>query len=91
MNKRKTFTLQQWQEKMRQCYFDKDNKRGTMPTFAWLVEEIGELATALLNNNKDAAREEIADVIAWTLSLANLLGIDVEEAMLLKYGDTCTK
>lgn len=73
------------QEKIKEMYFEKDKLRGTYGTFTWLVEEVGELAEALLTGNRDAIEEEIADVIAWTVSVANLLGVDVEEALRKKY------
>jgi NTP pyrophosphatase (non-canonical NTP hydrolase) len=73
------------QEKIKEMYFEKDKLRGTYGTFTWLVEEVGELAEALLSGNRDAIEEEIADVIAWTVSVANLLGVDVEEALRKKY------
>lgn len=66
-------------------YFKKDSERGLYATFTWLVEEVGELAEALLSNNKDSIEEELADVIAWTFSIANLTNIDVEEALRKKY------
>jgi len=74
------------QEYIREEYFEKDSRRGLYATFAWLVEEVGELAEALLNGDKSSVEEEIADVIAWTISVANLLGIDVEKAFAKKYG-----
>jgi len=73
------------QEKMKTLYYEKDSQRGIYATFAWLVEEIGELAEALLSQNKDAIEEEIADVIAWTLSIANLVGINAERSFCKKY------
>lgn len=73
------------QEKMKEFYFKKDAERGIYATFTWLVEEVGELAEALLANNKSSIEEELADVIAWTFSVANLAGIDVEEALRKKY------
>lgn len=78
--------LREVQRKMKELYYENDSKRGLFPTFTWLVEEVGELAEALLSNDLKACEEEIADVIAWTLSVANLLGIDVEEALRKKYG-----
>jgi len=66
-------------------YFEKDSQRGLYGTFTWLVEEVGELAEALLSGNKDSIEEEIADVLAWTISIANLTNIDVEEALRKKY------
>ena len=74
------------QDKMKTFYYEKDSKRGLYATFTWLVEEIGELAEALLSQNREAIEEEIADVIAWTLSIANLVGINAESSLCKKYG-----
>jgi NTP pyrophosphatase (non-canonical NTP hydrolase) len=78
---------------MKKLYFHKDSKRGIKDTFVWLVEEIGELAKILKNQNidKEKASEEIADIIAWTNSLSNLLDIDVEKALYDKYPNKCKK
>ncbi|MCC6044149.1 MAG: nucleotide pyrophosphohydrolase [Desulfurococcaceae archaeon] len=73
------------QEAMRIAYYERDRRRGLHATFTWLVEEVGELAEAVLEEDRKKVEEEIADVIAWTLSIANLLGVDVEEAMRRKY------
>jgi len=73
------------QEKMKELYYVKDSERGVYATFTWLVEEVGELAEALLSKNKDSLEEELADVLAWTVSVANLVGIDLEEALRKKY------
>ncbi len=74
------------QEWMRKTYFERDRARGVYATFTWLVEEVGELAEALLKGDEKAVAEEIADVLAWTLSLANLVGVDAESALKSKYG-----
>ncbi len=66
-------------------YFERDNARGLFPTFAWFVEEVGELAEALLKGDRELIEEEIADVLAWLVSIANLLNIDVERAFIKKY------
>jgi len=74
------------QEFMKREFLERDQARGLFATFTWLVEEVGELADALLKNNREKIEAEIADVIAWTLSLANLLGINVARALDKKYG-----
>lgn len=79
-------TIKEAQKLMHQMFFKRDSERGVYATFTWLVEEVGELANAILNNDTENIEEEIADVIAWTLSLANLLGIDAEKAFRKKYG-----
>jgi NTP pyrophosphatase (non-canonical NTP hydrolase) len=77
--------LKEIQKKLMDLYYEKDKERGLYPTFTWLVEEVGELADALLSKDKKSIEEEIADVIAWVISIANLLEIDVEEALRQKY------
>ncbi|MGC9071785.1 MAG: MazG nucleotide pyrophosphohydrolase domain-containing protein [Acidilobus sp.] len=74
------------QEAMKSEYFEKDSQRGLFPTFAWFVEEVGELGEALLKRDQSGVAEELADVIAWALSIANLMGVDAEEALAAKYG-----
>lgn len=66
-------------------YFERDRMRGLYATFTWFIEEVGELADALLNMKQDSLEEEFADVLAWLLSLANLVNIDLEEAFKKKY------
>jgi NTP pyrophosphatase (non-canonical NTP hydrolase) len=74
-----------FQDAMREAYYQRDSERGLFKTFAWLVEEVGELAEALLSGDKSSIEEAIADVIAWTFSVANLVGVDVEKALWRKY------
>jgi NTP pyrophosphatase (non-canonical NTP hydrolase) len=78
--------LREAQRLIRDKYFERDSARGVYATFTWLVEEVGEVADSLLKMDMRGLREEVADVFAWLLSLANLLGIDVEEAFMEKYG-----
>ncbi len=85
--------ISEFQDLIRNLYFKKDSERGINNTFIWLVEEIGELAT-LLNKqliDSDKISEELADVIAWATSIANLMEIDLEEALTFKYPGKCKK
>ena len=75
------------QNEMKRLFYERDSKRGIFATFTWLVEEVGELGEALLKGDLRAVEEEIADVIAWTLSLANLVGVDAQKAFRRKYPD----
>lgn len=70
---------------IKQTYYERDSSRGIYSTFTWFVEEVGELAEALIEMDKKALEEEIADVFAWLLSVANLVGVDLEEAFKKKY------
>ncbi len=80
-------TIRCAQEAIRRVYYERDSRRGLHATFTWFVEEVGELAEALLGKRGfEGLEEEIADVLAWLLSIANLVGVDVEKAFANKYG-----
>ncbi len=76
---------------MRRVYFHRDFKRGIKGTYDWLVEEVEELGEALTTTDKKALENEFADVIAWLASLANVTGVDLENAALNKYDNKCPK
>ncbi|WP_457741606.1 MazG nucleotide pyrophosphohydrolase domain-containing protein [Thermococcus sp.] len=81
--------IHEFQEMIREIYFHKDSKRGVEKTFLWFVEEVGELSEAIRKGDREAMEEEFADVLAWLASLANLLGVDLEEATKKKYPGVC--
>ncbi|MHA2290388.1 MAG: MazG nucleotide pyrophosphohydrolase domain-containing protein [Promethearchaeota archaeon] len=85
--------ISDFQELLKTLYLQKDMKRGVKSTFIWLIEEIGELAAILKSKeiDKQKASEEIADIIAWTISVGNILNVDVEEAIVNKYPNKCKK
>jgi len=78
-------TIREFQELIRKYYYERDSKRGLERTFIWFIEEVGELARAINKGGRENIEEEIADVAAWLVSVANLLGIDLEKAILKKY------
>ncbi len=82
-------TLGALQQMIRQLYGAKDEARGDAATFLWLTEEFGELATALRSGTPEELALEMADVLAWLATLANIAGVDLEEAVRAKYGSGC--
>ncbi len=82
-------TLSALQRIILQMYGQKDAARGDAATFLWLTEEFGELATALRSGTQDELAAEMDDVLAWLATLANIRGIDLEAAVLSKYGRAC--
>ncbi|MEK7710501.1 MAG: MazG nucleotide pyrophosphohydrolase domain-containing protein [Planctomycetota bacterium] len=82
-------TLDDLQALIDKMYSDKDRERGTPATFLWLVEEIGELATALREGTHEEKCGEFADVIAWLVTLANINDVNLTEALQAKYGTGC--
>lgn len=83
-------TLREFQSVIEATYGARDRARGRDATFRWLVEEVGELARAIRDNGPAALRDEVADVLAWTVSVASLCGVDVEAAA-ARYADGCPK
>ena len=69
-----------FQDFLRRTYGARDAERGVLCTFAWLVEEIGELSRALRDGGEQEVQREGSDVLAWLVSLANLLGVDLSAA-----------
>lgn len=82
-------SLSEFQELIREMYLEKDLARGVEGTFLWLMEEVGELATALRNGTHEERLGEFADVLAWLTTIANVSGVDLSEAVTRKYGSGC--
>ena len=83
-------TVAEFQGLIRERYFPTDSARGVPGTFMWFVEEVGELATALMQCAPEKQptpeqlanlQEEFADVLAWLMTLANISGVDMERAL----------
>jgi NTP pyrophosphatase (non-canonical NTP hydrolase) len=82
-------TLSALQQMILQMYGAKDAARGDAAIFLWLTEEFGEMASALRGGSQDELAAEMADVLAWLATLANIRGIDLEAAVQRKYGQGC--
>ena len=81
------------QARIRDLFGAKDARRGVEGTFMWFMEEVGELSAALRDPAADPEnlKLEFADVLAWLATLANIAGVDLEDAMRRKYGAGCPK
>ena len=82
--------ISELQQTLRRTYYERDARRGADATFRWLTEEVGELARALRHGDGDELRHEFSDVLAWLASLANLTGVELEDAM-SRYAEGCPK
>lgn len=65
---------------MQATYGRRDSARGKAATVAWLAEELGELSQAVRKGSPEQQLHELGDVLAWLASLANQLGLSLEEA-----------
>ncbi len=70
----------EFQALMDELYGAADRERGTPSTVAWLCEEVGELAQAVRKGSPADQLHELGDVLAWLSSLANQLGLSLEDA-----------
>ncbi|MDA7880084.1 nucleotide pyrophosphohydrolase [Mariniblastus sp.] len=97
-------TLSEFQTLIRNMYLEKDQTRGVPATFMWLMEEVGELASALREttpseqsrispeqwqDRRENLKQEFADVLAWLATIANVVDVDLSEAITEKYGSGC--
>ena len=97
-------TLSEFQTLISNMYLEKDQTRGVPATFMWLMEEVGELASALRETipseqtrippkqwqeRRENLKQEFADVLAWLATIANVADVDLTEAIAEKYGSGC--
>ena len=80
--------LAAFQQLMDDTYGGRDRARGVPATVAWLTEELGELAQAVRKGDRSDQLHELGDVLAWLASLAEQLGLSLEDAA-ARYADGC--
>jgi NTP pyrophosphatase (non-canonical NTP hydrolase) len=83
-------TLAELQDLMEHTYGAQDRARGIPATIAWLTEELGELAQASRKGSREQQLHELGDVLAWLASLANQLGLSMDDAA-ARYASGCPK
>lgn len=82
--------LNELQDLIEKTFGQRDRARGIPANVAWLTEELGELAQALRKGDREQQLQEFGDVLAWTASLANLAGLNLDEA-LSRYRSGCPR
>lgn len=94
--------ISEFQDLMKRLYFKNDSERGITGTSLWFFEEVGEFSEALRHyleessgkvkiENKNKLALEMADIVAWLCSIANILKVDLEQALMEKYPNLCPK
>jgi NTP pyrophosphatase (non-canonical NTP hydrolase) len=73
--------IREFQQLIDQMYSARDRQRGAAKTFLWFAEEVGELASAIAERDAQNLPGEFADVLAWLTTLANVEGVDLEQAI----------
>jgi NTP pyrophosphatase (non-canonical NTP hydrolase) len=82
--------LDTFQSLMHDTYGVRDRARGVDATIAWLTEELGELARAVRKGTTEEQLHEVGDVLAWLASLADQLGLSLEDAA-ARYAQGCPR
>jgi NTP pyrophosphatase (non-canonical NTP hydrolase) len=82
--------LDAFQALMARTYGQRDQARGIDATVAWLTEELGELARAVRKGTRADQLHELGDVLAWLASLAEQLGLSLDEAA-ARYANGCPR
>jgi NTP pyrophosphatase (non-canonical NTP hydrolase) len=82
--------LAAFQQLMDDTYGGRDRARGVPATVAWLTEELGELAQAVRKGDRSDQLHELGDVLAWLASLANQLGLRLDDAV-ARYAPGCPR
>ena len=75
---------------MTRTYGEHDRARGRAATIAWLAEEVGELAQAVRKGTPEQQLHELGDVLAWLASLADQLGLSLDDAA-ARYSAGCPR
>jgi NTP pyrophosphatase (non-canonical NTP hydrolase) len=75
---------------MARTYGERDAARGVPAAVAWLAEEVGELARAARKGDAAEQLHELGDVLAWLASLANQLGLSMDDAI-QRYAAGCPR
>jgi NTP pyrophosphatase (non-canonical NTP hydrolase) len=82
--------LDDFQRLIDATFGERDQARGVPSSVAWLAEEVGELAQAVRKGSHDQQVHEFADVLAWLTSLANQVGVNLDEAA-QRYANGCPR
>ena len=73
--------ISEFQTHIENVYGETDLERGIAMSVAWLAEEVGELAQAIRKGTYEQRVHEFGDVIAWVFSIANQVGVNMEDAI----------
>ena len=73
------------QEDLAARFAARDRESGASFLALVLMEEVGELAEAIRRGEREDAQKECADVAFMAFSIANVLGVDLEEAIRAKF------
>jgi NTP pyrophosphatase (non-canonical NTP hydrolase) len=83
-------SLAQLQARIEATFGERDRARGVDGTFRWWVEEVGEVAKALRRRDPAELEHELGDALAWLVSVANAVGVDLDRAV-ARFANGCPR
>ncbi len=84
--------IREAQEMIHRIYYERDKERGVGRTLLRTFQELAELSDAIMQNrSQEDVERELGDLFAWVISIANLLNIDLAQALLNKYNYVCSR
>jgi NTP pyrophosphatase (non-canonical NTP hydrolase) len=90
------WSLRQWQRHLDNLYGEPNRARGIWFATTRLAVETNELVAAednirlmTIEEAKRAYEHELADGLAWTVAIANILGVDLQKATEDRFGNGC--
>jgi NTP pyrophosphatase (non-canonical NTP hydrolase) len=83
-------SLAELQARIEATFGERDRARGVDGTFRWWVEEVGEVAKALRRRDPAELEHELGDALAWLVSVANAVGVDLDRAV-ARFADGCPR
>lgn len=95
-----SWSLGQWAQHLNALYGQKNKDKGLENLVNRLFREVAELSAVKMmvynfgGTLDDIEREfalEIADVLSWTIAIANFLTVDLEKALVDRFGQGCWK
>ena len=82
-------TLTDWQEVIATLYKRVNSIQALTAVWLHVSEEVGEVSEAYRKKRNDNLREEQADEMAWILSTATKLGVNLQDLVLSRYPGRC--
>jgi len=86
-----------WQQHLNAIYGERNHRKGAAELINRLFSEVAELLIVAMRFGNEVSIDaieleyalELADALAWTIAVANFYAIDLEGAVLARYGEGC--
>jgi len=81
----------EFEDMVGRIYWHRDSRRSVEQNYIHLVEEVGELGSAIVRSDRASIEEELADTLAWLVTVASVLKVDLDRVATRRYNNACPK